>query len=52
MCEVHEFRIDLEDEVPPVYCPLYKRSPLELEETKKQIESMLEHSFIRPSDFP
>ena len=27
-------------------------SPLELEEAKKQIESMLEHEFIRPSDSP
>ena len=27
-------------------------SLLELEEAKKQIESMLEHSFIRPSDSP
>ena len=31
---------------------LYKMSPLELEEAKKQIESMLEHGFIRPSDSP
>ena len=27
-------------------------SPLELEEAKKQIESMLEHGFVRPSDSP
>ena len=39
--EGHEFKIDLEDEVPPVHRPLYKMSPLELEEAKKQIESML-----------
>ena len=50
--EGHEFKIDLEDEVPPVHRPLYKMSPLELEEAKKQIESMLEHGFIRPSDSP
>ena len=37
---------------PPVHCPLYKMSPLELEEAKKQIESMLEHGFVRPSDPP
>ena len=48
----HEFKIDLEDEVPPAHRPLYKMSPLELEEAKKQIESMLEHGFIRPSDSP
>ena len=28
----HEFRIDLEDDTPPVHKPLYKLSPLELEE--------------------
>ena len=42
----HEFKIDLEDDVAPVHRPLYKMSPLELEEAKKQIESMLEHGFI------
>ena len=30
--EGHEFKIDLEDEVPPVHRPLYKMSLLELEE--------------------
>ena len=48
----HEFCIDLEDDVPLVHRPLYKMSPLELEETKKQIEYLLEHKFIRPSDSP
>ena len=48
----HEFCIDLEDDVPPVHRPLYKMSPLELEETKKQIEYLLKHEFIRPSDSP
>ena len=52
MHEGHEFKIDLEDEVPPVHRPLYKMSPLELEEAKKQIESMLKDGFIRPSDSP
>ena len=42
----HEFRIDLEDDVPPIHRPLYKMSPLELDETKKQIEYLLEHEFI------
>ena len=50
--EVHEFKIDLEDEMPLVHRPLYKMSPFELEVAKKQIEGMLEHGFIRPSDFP
>ena len=52
MRQGHEFKIDLEDDVPPVHRPLYKMSPLELEEEKKQIESMLEHGFVRPSDSP
>ena len=50
MHEGHEFKIDLEDEVPPVHRPLYNMSLLELEEAKKQIESILEHGFIRSSD--
>ena len=50
--EGHEFKIDLEDEVPPFHHPSYKTSPLEVEEAKKQMEDMLEHSFIRPSDSP
>ena len=48
----HEFKIELEDDVPPVHRPLYKLSPLELDEAKKQIEYLLEHKFIRPSDSP
>ena len=52
MREGHEFKIDLEDEVRPVHRALYKMNLLELEEAKKQIESMLEHGFIRPSDSP
>ena len=47
-----EFRIDLEDDVPPVHRPLYKMSPLKLEEAKKRIASMPEHGFVRPSDSP
>ena len=50
VCDGHEFKIGLEDEMLPVHHPLYKMSPLELEETKKQIENMLEHGFIRPLD--
>ena len=48
----HEFEIKLEDSMPPIHRPLYKMSPLELEEAKNQIQSMLEHGFIRPSDSP
>ena len=39
----HQFKIDLEDDVPPVHRPLYKLSPLELTEAIKQIEMLLEH---------
>ena len=48
----HEFRINLEDDTLLVHRPLYKLSPLELEEAHKQIQYMLEHGFIRPSDSP
>ena len=50
--EGHEFRIDLEDNTAPVHKPIYKLSPLELEEARNQIEYMLEHGYIRPSDSP
>ena len=33
----YEFKIELENNVPPVHRPLYKLSPMELEEAKKQI---------------
>ena len=48
----HEFKIDLEDETPPIHRPLYKLNPLEPTEAKNQIQEMLEHEFIRPSDSP
>ena len=48
----HEFKIDLELDTKPVHRPIYKLSPLELDEAKKQIEYMLEHGFIRPSESP
>ena len=48
----YEFKIELEDDAPLVHWPLNKLSPLELPEAKKQIEYMLEHGFIRPSDSP
>ena len=48
----HEFCIDLEDMTTLVHKPIYKLSPLELEEAKKQIDYMLEHGYIRLSDSP
>ena len=52
VCEGHEFKKELEDEVAPVHHPLYKMSSLKLEEAKKKIENILEHGFIRPLDSP
>ena len=46
----HEFEIKLEDDIPSIYRPLYKVSPRKLQEGKDQIQSMLKHGFIRPSD--
>ena len=48
----HEFKIDLEPDIKPVHRPIYKLSPLELDEAKKQIEYMHKHGFIRPSELP
>ena len=48
----HEFKIDLEDETPPIHLPVYKISPLELTEAINQIQEMLEHELVRPSDSP
>ena len=41
-----EFKIDLEPDTTPIHWPIYKLSPLELQEAKMQIDSMLEHGFI------
>ena len=35
ICKGNEFKIELEDDTPPVHQPLYKLSPLEVKETKK-----------------
>ena len=35
----HEFKIDLEDDVPLVHCPLYKMSLLELEEQRSKLRA-------------
>ena len=48
----HEFEIKLEGDIPHIHRPLYKMSPRELQEAKDQIQSMLEHGFIRSSDSP
>ena len=48
----HEFKFDLQDDTPRVHRPIYKLSPMELAESKRQIEYILEHGFIRPSQPP
>ena len=48
----YEFRNDLKPDTKPVHQPIYKLSPLELDEAKRQIEYMLEHGFIRPLESP
>ena len=52
ICKGHEFKIEVEDDTTTVHWPLYKLSPLKLEEVKKQIKYMLEHGFIKPLDSP
>ena len=52
MLQGHEFKIELEDNQPPANRPLYKMSPLELGEAKRQIQDMLKHGFIWPSSSP
>ena len=42
----HEFKIEWEDDTPPIHKKVYKLSPLELEEAKKQIQYMLDHGYI------
>ena len=48
----HEFKIDLQDDTHPVHRPIYKLNPMKLVEAKRQIEYMLDHGFIRPSQYP
>ena len=38
--------------MPLVHCPLYKMSPLQREETQKQIKSIFKSDFIKPSGSP
>ena len=44
----YEFKIDLEPDTKPVHRPIYKLSPLELDDAKRQIKYTLEHGFILP----
>ena len=42
----YEFKIDLEPNTAPIHQPIYKLSPLELQEAKTHIDSTLKHGFI------
>ena len=44
----HEFKIELEDDTLPIHRPIYKLSPLELQEARKQIQYMREHGYSKP----
>ncbi len=46
------FKIDLTPEAEPQKSGLYRMSPAELDELKKQIDELLEAGFIRPSESP
>nr|KYP71341.1 Transposon Ty3-G Gag-Pol polyprotein [Cajanus cajan] len=47
-----EFSIDLVLGTGPISIPPYRMPPIELVETKKQIEDLLEKGFVRPSVSP
>lgn len=49
---IHEFRIDLLPDTQPIYRPIYKLSPKELEEVRRQIEYLLDRDLIRRSKSP
>jgi hypothetical protein len=44
--------IDLEEEAKPVSKPLFRQSPAEMDELKKQLSLLLEKGLIRPSVSP
>ena len=48
----HEFKIELEDDTPPIHRSICKLSLLELEEASKQIHYRFAHGYIRPSISP
>ena len=48
----HDFKIEMENDTPPIHRPIYKLTPLELEKAKKQIQYILEYGYIRPSITP
>jgi hypothetical protein len=47
-----EHTIELEPDTLPKFSGMYKMSPKELEELKKQLTELLEYGFIKPSESP
>lgn len=47
-----DFRIELKEDAKPVKKGLYRMSHTEIEETKRQVEHLLDMGFIRPSKSP
>lgn len=47
-----EMEIKMKDDTAPVMGPMYKLSPKELKEMRKQIKHLLSHEFIKPSISP
>ncbi|GAB5407488.1 MAG: hypothetical protein Aurels2KO_57190 [Aureliella sp.] len=48
----HEFEIKIEEGTKPIFRPMYKLSPAELQEVRKQLDYMLDRELIRPSKSP
>ena len=48
----HGFKIDLEDDTPPVHHLIYKCNLIKLEEARKEIEYMRKHGFMRSLESP
>jgi len=42
----------LEKDAKPPFCNIYRMSPNELEEAKKQVATLMERDWIRPSTSP
>ncbi len=47
-----DFKINLKPNSDPVWGPVYRMSPAELQEVRKQLDLLLEQGWIRPSESP
>lgn len=50
--DIPELEIELEPSTKPILRPIYKMSPKELDEVRKQIDFLLERDFIKLSRSP